>query len=162
MAYLREKDQALLREVLFEALPDIFHSEEIRTRALAHPKVYNIPYLVEIALSKYGHYKYVDAAGYDFDDYSDCRTMSIARVKTLGGSVRYSQSSDVTSKVGALRICLFNPFKPIGEQISFFFVPKSDYNRTISFNWNSELVEEYGSRCDNQVESFEILAKSVA
>ena len=54
MAYLIEKDQAFLREVLFEALPDIFHSEEIRERALADPKVYNIPYLVEIAMEHYG------------------------------------------------------------------------------------------------------------
>ena len=161
MAYLIEKDQAFLREVLFEALPDIFHSEEIREKALADPKVYNIPYLVEIAMEHYGHYNYVDKEGYDFDDYSDCRTMSIACVNANGRD-RYSTQSNVYTKVGALRICLFNPFKPIGEQISFFFIPKSDYNRTLSFNWSPELVEEYNSRCDNQVESFEILAKSVA
>mgnify|MGYP001266982307 CR=1 FL=1 len=161
MAYLIEKDQAFLREVLFEALPDIFHSEEIRTRALAHPKVYNIPYLVEIAMEKYGHYNYVDEAGYDFDDYSDCRTMSIKCVDDRGRD-RYSTSSDVTNKIGALRICLFNPYKPIGEQISFFFIPKSGYNYSLSFCWNESKVEEYGKKCHNQVESFEILAKSVA
>ena len=159
--YLIEKDQAFLREVLFEALPDIFNNESIRTRALAHPKVYNIPYLVEIALAKYGNYNYVDEEGYDFDDYSDSRSMSIACVDANGRD-RYSTSSDVSKKWGALRICLFNPFKPIGEQISFFFVPKSDYNKSISFNWNDSKVEEYGERCNNQVESFEILAKSVA
>ena len=160
--YIADKDRALLREVLFEALPDIFHNESIRTRALAHPRVYNIPYLVEIALDRIGDLEFVDEEGYDFKkDKSDAKTTSLARAEKTNGYETCTAVVKGKNKKGALRVCLYNRYLPIGEQIKFFFIPWHAYPGDFMISWTEER-NHYNKYDKYLVESFETLAKSVA
>ena len=155
--YLIEKDRALLNEVLFDALPELFPTEEDRRRALVEPKIYNITYLVEKAMERYGDYKYVDEEGYDFDDYSDSKTLTLALV---GKDYSPSAVCQVKAKIGPMRICLFNKWKNKGRQIDFFFFPKSAYNRSINFTYNVS-NNSYGKKHKYKVPDFITLCTKV-
>ena len=160
--YIADKDRALLREVLFEALPDIFHNESIRTRALAHPRIYNIPYLVEIALDRIGDLEFVDEEGYDFKkDKSDSKTTSMTHAINSNGYEICTADIKGKNKMGPLRVCLFNQYLPIGEQIKFFFIPRHAYPGDFKISWTEE-GNHYNKYHKYLVESFEILAKCVA
>ena len=144
--YLIEKDQAFLNEILFDALPELFPTEENQMEALSDPKIYNIPYLVEKAMAKIGNMEYVDEEGYDFlPCKSDSKTTSLNITPQTANPVAVFQTK---AKVGALRICVFNPYKHKGNQIDFFYVPRDAYNRSVSFTYNLEKssylsMEEY-------------------
>ena len=155
--YLIEKDRALLNEVIFDALPELFPTEEDRKRALVEPKIYNVTYLIEKAMERLGDYSYVDEEGYDFDDYSDSKTLTLALVGT-----DYSPSAvcQVKAKIGPMRICLFNRWKSKGNQIDFFFFPKSAYNRSINFTYNIS-NNNYGKKHKYKVPDFLTLCTKV-
>jgi len=64
-----------------------------------------------------GPYRYVDEAGYDFTDYSDSKTT------TINANTRVGTIGSVETKIGALRITAYNPFKDAAD---FFYVSKRD------------------------------------
>lgn len=110
------KGRIFLEQILFQYLPDMFPTKTSQQMALSYPKGYNIEHLVEIAMSKVGGYQFVDAEGYDFDDFSDSKTT------TVNTNTKTMTISSVETKIGALRICCYNPHN---ESIDFFFVPAS-------------------------------------
>ena len=154
--YLIEKDQAFLNEVIFDALPELFPTEEHQMEALADPKVYNITYLVEKAMAKIGNMEYVDEEGYDFlPCKSDAKTTSLTITPQSSNPVGVFQTK---AKVGALRICVFNPYKNLGDQIDFFYVPRTGYNRAVGFTWNLK-KSSYLSMEEYRVPDFKTLCE---
>lgn len=157
--YLIQKDRALLNEVIFDALPELFPTEEDRRRALVEPKIYNVTYLVEKAMERLGDFTYVDEEGYDFDDYSDSKTLTLAMVESTN-PISPTAVCQVKAKLGPMRICLFNQWKSKGNQIDFFFFPKSAYNRSINFTYNIS-NNNYGIKHKYKVPDFLTLCTKV-
>jgi len=159
----KTKNQVFLENFIFRTLPEVFPTSDSRQFALAHSNVYNIEHLTEIALSRAsGEYDFVDGEGYDFTDYSDSKTTSInakTRVVTVGS---------IENKIGALRICCFNPFR---NSVDFFFVSKqqvsnvalpcygkNSFKQRILARYNAE-QDHYNQFEQYRVTDFETLAK---
>jgi hypothetical protein len=155
------KELVLLKEIICKFHPK-FRNTDVQKVALACPKYFNVELLVEETLAHVGGYKFVDKEGYDFSDYSDSKTT------TVNSNTGVVTVSSVETKIGALRICAYNPFK---ESVDFFFVPKSDLPRVrmpcygknshkerILFSYSKVVNDDYGWFEDYRVNSFAELA----
>jgi hypothetical protein len=127
------------------------------------PDIFNIERLIEESLAAVGPYKFVDQEGYDFSDLSDSKTT------TVNANTRVATISNVETKIGALRITAYNPFK---ESVDYFYVSKrdmkyvkspcygvNDHNERIKFTYSSR-SDAYGMFEDYRVKSFTELAKA--
>jgi hypothetical protein len=127
------------------------------------PDIFNIERLIEESLAAVGPYKFVDQEGYDFSDLSDSKTT------TVNANTRTGTIGSVETKIGALRITAYNPFK---ESADYFYVSKrdmkyvkspcygvNDHKERILFKW-SEKGDTYNMFEDYRVNSFEALAKA--
>ena len=155
------KQRTFLRDVIIPTLPDLFPTEDSKSYALANPHIYNVEHLVELCLAKVGGYDFVDAEGYDFTDYSDSKTATVNE-KTLVATV-----ASVETKIGSLRICVYNP---IADRIDFFYMTnremynyavdcygKQSHKQRLLMRWNAGR-DDYNQFERFRVASFEELA----
>ena len=156
------KNLVFMRDVVCQYHPEFRKSADLCLYGLKHNDIFNIERLVEESLAALGSYKFVDEEGYDFTDYSDSKTTSVNQ-KTYVVTI-----SSVETKIGALRITAYNPFK---EAADYFFVPKSDLSRVkracygvhehkerIVFTYSKIHEDDYGWFEDYRVGSFKELA----
>jgi hypothetical protein len=106
-----------MRDVICVYHPSFNSSPDLQKFGLEMPERFNIERLIEETLAAVGPYRYVDEEGYDFTDYSDSKTT------TINANTRVGTISSVETKIGALRITAYNPFKDAAD---FFYVSKRD------------------------------------
>ena len=124
---------------------------------------FNVERLIEESLSAVGNYLLVDCEGYDFSDYSDSKTT------TVNLNSRVGTVSSVETKIGALRITAYNPFKNAAD---YFFVSRqdlkyvkspcygvNDHKERIKFTY-SKKSDSYGMFEDYRVDNFKELARA--
>lgn len=158
------KHLTLMRDVICIHHPEFAASQDLRRYGLKHPDIFNIERLIEESLAAVGPYRFVDEEGYDFSDYSDSKTTTI-NINTRVGTI-----SSVETKIGALRITAYNPFK---QQPDYFFVSKRDmkyvkspcygnnsHKERILFTYSTK-GDAYGIFEDYRVKSFEELAAAI-
>ena len=153
------KQRILMQKLITEYHPDFKNSQDLRNIGLAKPELFNVERLVEEALAYNGSYEFVDQDGYDFSDFSDSKTSTVAeydRVMAIGS---------VESKIGALRITIYNPFK---QDLDYMYMPreyvqmykeanygKSEHKERLRVTWNAK-QDHYNSfeqfRCNNFLE----------
>lgn len=157
------KSLVLMREVICIYHPEFRASKDLRAYGIKHPDIFNIERLIEESLAAVGPYEFVDQEGYDFTDLSDSKTT------TINANTRIGTISSVETKIGALRITAYNPFK---ESTDYFYVSKrdmkyvkspcygnSDHKERIVFTY-SKKGDAYGMFEDYRVKSFEDLARA--
>ena len=108
-----QSQRAFLRDIIIpsKVIPINEFNESV------NPKAYNVEYLTEVSIEKVGNLLYVDEDGYDFSDYSDCKTSTL----------QPQAQADILSleaKKGAIRALIYNPFE---DKIDFFFFPYEDW-----------------------------------
>ena len=111
------KSLVLMRDIICVYHPSFSSSPDLQKFGLEMPERFNIERLIEETLAALGPYRYVDEAGYDFTDYSDSKTT------TINANTRVGTIGSVETKIGALRITAYNPFKDAAD---FFYVSKRD------------------------------------
>ena len=152
-----------MRDVICVYHPSFNSSRDLQKFGLEMPERFNIERLIEETLAALGPYRYVDEAGYDFTDYSDSKTT------TINANTRVGTISSVETKIGALRIIAYNPFKDAAD---FFYVSKrdmkyvkspcygvNDHKERIVFTY-SKKGDNYGMFEDYRVENFKELARA--
>ena len=152
-----------MRDVICIYHPRFRNSPDIKRFGLECPEHFNIERLIEESLAAVGPYRFVDEDGYDFSDLSDSKTT------TINANTRVATISNVETKIGALRITAYNPFK---ESVDYFYVSKRDlkyvkspcygvhdHKERIKFTYSSR-GDAYGMFEDYRVKSFTDLAKS--
>lgn len=157
-----DKNTVLLRDVIIKHHPEFIQQQELSNFCMKYSEMFNIEKLIEHTLSAVGGYEFVDAAGFDFDDFSDSKTVTINR-KTLKGEI-----GSVENKIGALRITAYNPVK---DSVDYFFVPankldevripcygKNKHKQRIVFQYN-RIYDHYNQFEKYRVHSFTQLAK---
>ena len=157
------KSLVLMRDVICVYHPSFSSSPDLQKFGLEMPERFNIERLIEETLAAVGPYRYVDEEGYDFTDYSDSKTT------TINANTRVGTISSVETKIGALRIIAYNPFKDAAD---FFYVSKrdmkyvkspcygvNDHKERIVFTY-SKKGDNYGMFEDYRVENFKELARA--
>ena len=157
------KSLVLMRDVISIYHPEFRISKDLRAYGIKHPEIFNIERLVEESLAAVGPYEFVDQEGYDFTDLSDSKTT------TINANTRVGTISSVETKIGALRITAYNPFK---ESADYFYVSKrdmkyvkspcygnNDHKERILFKYSTK-SDAYGMFEDYRVKSFEELAQA--
>lgn len=157
------KSLVLMRDVICIYHPRFRNSPDIKRFGLECPEHFNIERLIEESLAAVGPYRFVDEDGYDFSDFSDSKTT------TINANTRVATISNVETKIGALRITAYNPFK---ESVDYFYVSKRDlkyvkspcygvhdHKERIKFTYSSR-SDAYGMFEDYRVKSFTELAKA--
>jgi len=155
------KSLVLMRDVVCVYHPQFSKSKDLREYGMNHPDIFNIERLVEESLAAIGPYEFVDEAGYDYSDYSDSKTATVAiydNVLAIGS---------VESKIGALRVTIYNPHK---ESLDYMFMPfkdwtkykecsygKSEHKERLRTRWNQK-SDHYNSFEEFRVKTFEELA----
>jgi hypothetical protein len=155
------KQLTLMRDVICVYHPRFRNSRDIQRFGLECPEHFNIERLIEESLAAVGPYRFVDQEGYDFSDFSDSKTT------TINANTRVGTIGSVETKIGALRITAYNPFK---ESADYFYVSKrdmkyvkspcygvNDHKERIVFTY-SKKGDTYGMFEDYRVKSFVDLA----
>ena len=152
-----------MRDVICIYHPEFRKSQDLQSYGLKHPDIFNVERLIEESLSAVGNYLLVDREGYDFSDYSDSKTT------TVNLNSRVGTVSSVETKIGALRITAYNPFKNAAD---YFFVSRqdlkyvkspcygvNDHKERIKFTY-SKKSDSYGMFEDYRVDNFKELARA--
>ena len=139
------KSLVLMRDVICVYHPSFNSSRDLQKFGLEMPERFNIERLIEETLAALGPYRYVDEEGYDFTDYSDSKTT------TINSNTRVGTVGSVETKIGALRITAYNPFK---ESADYFYVSKRDlkYVKSPCYGVNDHkerIVFSYSKKGDN-------------
>ena len=155
------KSLVLMRDIICVYHPSFSSSPDLQKFGLEMPERFNIERLIEETLAALGPYRYVDEAGYDFTDYSDSKTT------TINANTRVGTIGSVETKIGALRITAYNPFKDAAD---FFYVSKrdlkyvkspcygvNDHKERILFTYTAK-GDTYNTFDDYRVENFRELA----
>jgi hypothetical protein len=155
------KNLVMMRDVICIYHPEFRKSKDLRSYGLKHYDIFNIERLIEESLAAIGPYKFVDEEGYDFTDLSDSKTT------TINANTRVGTISSVETKIGALRITAYNPFK---DSADYFYVSRrdmkyvkspcygvNDHKERILFKW-TEKGDTYNMFEDYRVKSFQELA----
>ena len=150
-----------MRDVICVYHPSFASSPDLQKFGLEMPERFNIERLIEETLAAVGPYQFVDEEGYDFTDLSDSKTT------TINANTRVGTIGSVETKIGALRITAYNPFKDAAD---FFYVSKrnlkyvkspcygvNDHKERIRFTY-SKNGDTYGLLEDHRVETFRELA----
>ena len=159
------KSLILMRDVICIYHPRFQVSKDLRAYGMEAPDIFNIERLVEESLAAVGPYRFVDEEGYDFTDFSDSKTT------TINANTRTGTIGSVETKIGALRITAYNPFK---QSADYFYVSKrdmkyvkspcygnNDHKERILFKYSTK-SDAYGMFEDYRVKSFEELAHSAS
>ena len=156
-----DKNQILMRDIICIYHPEFIASRDLRKYGMKHPNIFNVERLIEESLASLGPYSFVDKEGYDFTDFSDSKTT------TINANSRVGTISNVETKIGALRITAYNPFK---DNADYFYVSKrdikyvkspcygkNDHKERILFSY-SKKGDTYGMFEDYRLKTFEDLA----
>ena len=155
------KSLVLMRDVICRYHPSFESSPDLQQIGLEMPDRFNIERLIEETLAAVGPYQFVDEEGYDFTDLSDSKTT------TINANTRVGTVSSVETKIGALRITAYNPFKDAAD---FFYVSRHDLKYVKSpcygVNYHKERIlftysskgDTYGMFEDYRVGTFRELA----
>jgi hypothetical protein len=155
------KSLVLMRDVICRYHPSFESSPDLQKFGLEMPDRFNIERLIEETLAAVGPYQFVDEEGYDFTDLSDSKTT------TINANTRVGTVSSVETKIGALRITAYNPFKDAAD---FFYVSRHDLKYVKSpcygVNYHKERIlftysskgDTYGMFEDYRVGTFRELA----
>jgi hypothetical protein len=156
------RETVLMRDLICIYHPEFVSSQDMRRCGLHRPDLFNVERLVEESLAEVGGYKFVDAAHYDFSDFSDSKTTTV-NLKT-----RTAMVGNVEGKIGALRITAYNPHR---DRLDFFYVPQRDmdsvrvacygkaaHKERIFITWNPQ--DHYNSFHDFLVKDFVELAQA--
>jgi hypothetical protein len=156
------KSLVLMRDVICVYHPEFINSEDLRKFGVKNPDIFNVERLVEESLAAVGHYNFVNATGYDFlPDFSDSKTATVAtydNVMAIGS---------IESKIGALRVTIYNPHK---QSLDYMFMPfkdwkkykecsygKNEHKERLRTRWNQK-NDHYNSFEQFRVKTFEELA----
>jgi len=155
------KSLVLMRDVICVYHPSFASSPDLQKFGLEMPERFNIERLIEETLAAVGPYQFVDEEGYDFTDLSDSKTT------TINANTRVGTVSSVKTKIGALRITAYNPFKDAAD---FFYVSRHDlkyvkspcygvngHKERILFTYSTK-GDTYGMFEDYRVDTFKELA----
>jgi hypothetical protein len=157
------KQHVFMRDIICEYHPDFVGNPSLQKFALDMPARFNIELLIEETLAHVGNMQFVDGDGYDFlPDYSDSKTVTVNR------NSRVAEISSVETKIGAIRITAYNPFKAACD---YFYIPadqlalvkepcyakKSVLKERIKFTY-SKLGDGYGKFERFRLASFTALA----
>jgi hypothetical protein len=167
------KETTLFREVIFIHHPLFKKNKKMRDIATKNPEIFKVERLVEQAMAEVGGYEFVDADKYDFSDYTECKTASIARSLVSRDSLTSYKgmitnvARDNRLKIWDLRVVVYNPHF---ESTQYYYIPKKDWTPKVRGSQKSKYIDF----CYNlerltcnwldkfEVESFETLAKIVA
>jgi hypothetical protein len=106
-----------MRDIVCLYHPEFVKSADLRNFGMTQPDLFNIERLVEQSLAAVGPYDFVDAAGYDFSDFSDSKTTTVV---PDGRTTKTAIINSVENKIGSLRVVIYNPFKGCAD---FMFIP---------------------------------------
>ena len=82
-------------------------------------EIIDIERVTEHAIAAAGGLTFIDTAHYDFDDYSDSKTLTVGPQCT-------AEIHGMAGKIGGIRIVIYNPHKAVGSQVDHMYVP-SDF-----------------------------------
>lgn len=118
------KDLFLLKDIILKYHPAFVKNSIMTYYALQYPKMFNIERLVEESLAAVGGYNVISKAGQDFDDVvkSDSKTVSVVN-NSLTRKSYVMKIGNVDTKIGSLRVTVFNPFK---NSVDYMYIPNSD------------------------------------
>jgi hypothetical protein len=114
--HMTRKHFLIMRDIICIYHPKFINDEKLRTAGLEDPDMFNIPRLVEESLAAVGPYVRVDEYGYDFNDYSDSKTVTVSsydKIMTI---------DSVQNKIGAIRVTAYNANN---DTLDFFYIPKT-------------------------------------
>ena len=143
------KHELMMKEIVCKYHPDFMNNKGMKKFAMENSRLFDIERLVELTLAHTGGLEFVDAAGYDYDDMSDSKTTS---VNTITNTV---EVMGVENKIGALRICIYNPKI---SRIYYMFIPAADvpsvrrrcfgvndHKQRLRFKWSGQYTDHYNS-----------------
>jgi len=152
-----------MRDVISIYHPEFRISKDLRAYGIKNPDIFNTERLIEESLAAVGPYEFVDESGYDFTDYSDSKTTTVAEYDNV------MAIGSVESKIGALRITIYNPHK---QALDYMYMPyrdwqrlkecsygKSEHKERLRVRWNAR-NDHYNSFENFRVKSFEDLARA--
>jgi hypothetical protein len=116
------KQQIILRDIIFKKLPG-FETLEMQEAVLKltelYPTCIDVENLIEHALAHKGAYDFVNEAARDFNDVNNSDSKSVS----VNPKTRRAEILGVETKIGAIRITVFNPISP--ESTSFLYIPEA-------------------------------------
>ena len=134
------KNLVLMRDVIGIYHPAFRKSQDLCAYGMNHPDIFNVERLVEESLAAVGPYEFVNEYGYDFTDLSDSKTATVA-------GNNYMAIGSVESKVGALRVTIYNPHK---QALDYMYLPfkawqqlkecsygKNEHKDRLRVRWNA-------------------------
>ena len=133
------KEQILMRDILipYHRLFATYTPKQ-KKEAFENSLAYNVEYLTEQTLPRFGKYKHTDACGSDYSDLSDCKTITVQPIRGTGSRVtvticavaRRRQKSDAY-KDGDLRVIVVNPNK---DNCQYYFLPHQWWTKFVKFH----------------------------
>jgi hypothetical protein len=153
-----------MRDIICVHHPKFCNDKEAQKKAMEDPYIYNVERLVEQSLAALGPYDFVDESGYDFTDFSDSKTTTVAeydKIMAIGS---------VETKIGALRVTIYNPHK---QEVDYMFMPfkewqkykecsygKKEHTERLRVRWNQK-NDHYNSFEHFRVKTFVDLATAI-
>jgi len=119
------KHELIMRDIILKY--NILEGLDIhvdKNTAMKRAQAFNVEHLVELAMEKIGDYTFLDESGYDFSDFSDCKTASIGVPK--GRTSGQMAISALGTKIGAIRAVIYNPFY---RRLDYMFFPFKEWKK---------------------------------
>ena len=115
-----QKNKTFLREVIFKYHPAYNDLTAKTVVENLDPDHLNIERMVEESIAITGGYNFINDNGRDFDDVDN----SDSKTTSLNANTGIAEFSNLRSKVGSLRISVYNPFT---QTIDFFYMRYEDW-----------------------------------
>ena len=120
------KDQLIMRDIVLPSgiLRPLVRGKRTSNAAMDMAGLFKIEHLVELAMAEIGDYTFLDESGYDFSDFSDCKTASIGVPE--GKASGAMAISALGTKIGAIRAVIYNPFY---NRLDYMFFPYEEWKK---------------------------------
>ena len=93
-------------------------------------------------MAEIGDYTFLDEYGYDFSDFSDCKTASIGLYTSQNSGLM--EIGALGSKIGAIRAVIYNP---IYNRLDYMFFPYEEWKK------HEEVKYKKGKGVDSRIRS---------